>query len=254
MLRYIAASLRAQAAMSLRSPMDAMPLLTIPLIAIVGTAVLASAGRADLRGYALVACVLMTMGQMAFFVAGEVLAADRSQKVFELLLASPAAYRTQLLARMALLTALGSLGMVEGYLLVWLIAGPVQVFHWGVMLATVAATGIAFTLTAQIAAAWMCSGRSTRTVQNIISGPLYLLGGVLVPASYLPPFVQPVSDLLFLSWSADLLRDTLQSGPIDHVLPRLAAILVLGAAAGAIGYVWIGRMIERMRVEGTVSL
>ena len=54
--------------------------------------------------------------------------------------------------------------------------------------------------------------------------------------------------------SADLLRDTLQPGPIDHVLPRLAAILVLGAAAGAIGYAWIGRMIERMRVEGTVSL
>ena len=63
-----------------------------------------------------------------------------------------------------------------------------------------------------------------------------------------------MSDLLFLSWSADLLRDTLQPGPIDNVLPRLAAILVLGGAAGLVGYVWIGRMIERMRIEGTVSL
>lgn len=240
--------------MSMRSPMDAMPLLTIPLTAVISAAVLAAAGRPDLRGYALVACVLMTMGQMAFFVAGEVLAGDRRQKVFELMLASPAAYIGLLVARMALLTAFGCLGLVEGYFLVAWIAGPVDVHHWGVFITTLVVSAVSFTLTALIVGAWMCSGRSTRTVQHIVSGPVYLLGGVLVPASLLPSALQPVSDLLFLSWSADLLRDALQPAPVTHVPARLLIVAALGVAAGLIGYSWIGRMIERLRRDGTVSL
>jgi ABC-2 type transport system permease protein len=248
------AALKAQWAMSLRNPVDAMPLLTIPLTAVISAAVVEAAGRPDLRGYALVACVLMTMGQMAFFVAGEVLAGDRRLKVFELLLASPAAYLALLTARMSLLTAFGSLGLIEGYFLVAWIAGPVEVHHWGVLVATLCVTAASFTLTALVVGAWMCSGRSTRTVQHIVSGPIYLLGGVLVPASLLPSLIQPVSDLLFLSWSADLMRDTLHAAPIEAVPFRLAAVALLGVLGGCIGYVWIGRMIERLRRDGTVSL
>ena len=96
-----------------------------------------------------------------------------------------------------------------------------------------------------------CFGKTTRTYQNAIAGPLYLLGGVLVPVSFLPEFIQPVSRLIF--WSADLLRDTLQPGPIEDVAQRLGAIAALGSVGGAIGAALFGRLLTHLRREGTLG-
>src|SRR6186713_3185476 len=75
---------------------DLLPVLSQPLFTLVSIPIFLHAGRPDLVGYGLVAAVLMTIGQMAFFVASEVMHRERQEQTLELLVASPANYAVNL--------------------------------------------------------------------------------------------------------------------------------------------------------------
>jgi ABC-2 type transport system permease protein len=153
------------------------------------------------------------------------------------------------------LTSVGLIGFVEAWVMVRLIFGiEVKVFHPAVFEATVFLTLFAATGTMLIAASIFCFARTTRTYQNAISGPLYLIGGVLVPVTYLPHWIQPLSKGVFLYWSANLLRDSLQPASPEQVLIRLAVIAALGTAAIIVGAHLLRRMLDHLRREGTLGL
>jgi ABC-2 type transport system permease protein len=105
-----------------------------------------------------------------------------------------------------------------------------------------------------ISAALICFARSTRAFQNGVSYPLFLLSGVLVPVDYLPDWLEPISRVLFLYWSAELLRDAMSPGPPEDVALRLAMLLLLGLAGGVIGAVLIGRMLIYLKRDGRLGL
>jgi ABC-2 type transport system permease protein len=83
--------------------------------------------------------------------------------------------------------------------------------------------------------------------------PFYLLGGVLVPLSFLPFWIRPAGRLIFLSWSADLLRDSLRAGPVDNVALRYAVVLGLGLAGLIAGKVVLKVVLDRVRSQGTLA-
>lgn len=254
LLRIAIASARAQLRMSRRNVEDVMPLLTAPLLTLVSMAVLTAAGRTDLAGYSLVAAVLMAVERMATAEASETLLRDRRGQMFELAVASPSPYLVTLATRIALLCGLGAVGFLEGWLIVKAVFGvAVHVYHPGVLVATLAATIFAAAATSTIFASVFCFGRSPRTYQNALSGPLYLLGGVLVPVSFLPEWIQPLSHLIFLKWSADLLRASMQPTDPANVFGGLAAILLLGSLASWIAIALFRRLVDHHRREGTLG-
>jgi ABC-2 type transport system permease protein len=83
---------------------------------------------------------------------------------------------------------------------------------------------------------------------------MMLLAGVIVPISLLPEWVQPFSRIVFLYWSADLLRDAVAAEPVDNVLPRLAALTGLGVAGTLLGAWMVDRMLDHHKREGTLGL
>jgi ABC-2 type transport system permease protein len=254
-LGLIKAAAKAQLQLARHDPETLMPILTSPLVAIVSTAILVYSGRSDLAGWALVAALLMTLGQMGILVAGEIIANERGDQILEIAVASPAPYSVLLLTRIVMLTSLGVVGFIEGWLIVRLLFGiSVPIFHPLVFAATVFLTIFAASGTMLIAASIFCFARTTRTYQNAISGPLYLIGGVLVPVTYLPDWIQPASKAVFLYWSADLLRDSLQPGHLQQLPLRLAAICGLGIAATALGANLLHRMLNHLRREGRLGL
>src|SRR5688572_24787149 len=97
--RLILSAARAQISMTRRNVEDLFPILTIPLGSFAALAILQNSGRADLAGYALVSAVLMSVGQMAFFIGSEILANEREGQTLELVVASPTPYYIPLLAR-----------------------------------------------------------------------------------------------------------------------------------------------------------
>jgi ABC-2 type transport system permease protein len=65
--------------------------------------------------------------------------------------------------------------------------------------------------------------------------------------------VQPLSRLMFLSWSADLLRDSLSPEPVAQPLPRLVVVAALGLIGYTAGIFLINRFLRHARRHGTLS-
>jgi ABC-2 type transport system permease protein len=253
--RVLKGSIRAQVALSLRSLDDARTLVAYPLFTLVFIAILEFSGRADLASHALVATTLMNVSGMALLVASELVARERNDQTLELVVASPAPFFLILLPRIAMITSLGLIGFVEAWFVVWLVAGvSVTIYHVWLLLLTLVLTILATTGTALITAAFLCFGRSTRTIQNSMVFPLYVLGGVLVPVTFLPDWIEPASRIIFLYWAAELMRDSLTAASPEDVLGRVAALAGLGAVGGAVGAALLTRMLQHLKQEGSLGL
>jgi ABC-2 type transport system permease protein len=95
--------------------------------------------------------------------------------------------------------------------------------------------------------------RNATTFSNSASFPFYVLGGILVPVSVLPHWIQPLSSAVFLSWSADLLRAALRPTPMHDFAFRLGMVAFLGACGLTVG-VWSMRVIlVRVRASGELG-
>jgi len=254
-LRVLLVAARTQLRIARRNIENIYPLLTIPLQSLISLAIIVHSGRPDLARYSLVASLLMTVGQMSFFDASEILAQDRNQQILELAVACPTAYAWPLIARILVLTSLGVGGFAGAWLMARYVFGiHVVIFHPALFVITLVLTVLSGAATALITTAVFCLTRTTRTYQNAISGPLYLLSGALVPVSLLPVFLRPVSRVIYLFWSADLLRESMQPGNPTSIIPRLSAIALLVIAGGAFGSWLLRRMLNNLRREGTLGL
>ena len=95
--------------------------------------------------------------------------------------------------------------------------------------------------------------RNAVTFSNSASYPFYVLGGILVPVSFLPHWIQPVSSVVFLSWSADLMRAALQPSPVHEFAFRLAMVGLLGACGLAVGLYAMRVILTRVRASGELG-
>lgn len=255
MIRIVLGALRAQFTMTRRNMMDVYWILLLPFFSIIFTSIMLHAGRTDLVSYALVAPLLIAIGQMGFYVAAELLTRDQWMQTLELIVATPAPFFLVLASRIALVSSIGLVGFAESWLIARVGFGiEVPFHHPGVLAATLLATSFAATGTALVLASFACLSPNVRTLQNVATYPLYVLGGVMVPTTYLPEWLQPVSKVVFLSWSADLLRDSLQAPDPVNVVFRVGAILAIGLITGVIGAMLLHRMLDYLRAEGRLAV
>lgn len=251
----LVAAARAQLQLTRQNFEDLRPVLTMPLVCLVALAILTSTGRSELAAYGLVAAVLMTIGQMGNFVASEIVFQERNEQILELAVASPSPYFWVLAARVLVLTSFGLVGTLESWLIArWFFGLSLPVHHPMLFVATLLLTCFAAAGTALLTTALFALGTQVRTFQNAINGPLYLLGGVLVPIEYLPDWLRTLSPFVFFTWSAELLRAAFSPALPTAPGTALAAIVGLGLVAGVLGYVCLARMIDRLRRAGTLGL
>jgi ABC-2 type transport system permease protein len=255
LLRVFVGAARMQLQTTRANVEDVVWVVTEPILAVVAVAVLVHAGRADLASHALSASCLMTLGQMGFWVGSDVLSLERTRETLELTVISPAPFPLLLFARILVISALGLFGFAEGWLIVRGLFGLTLTLHHPVLLiATLLATLFAATCTSVLMAALFSLARTARTLQFAMYGPLYLLGGVLVPVSYLPAWLKPLAPFVFLSWSADLMRDVFRAEAPRDVFFRLGMLLTLALAAVSIAGVITTRILDRLRRAGTLSV
>jgi len=227
-----------------------------PLFAIIIFSVLKNSGRLDLAGYALVAPFLLAILQQGIFQAGEVFARDRDGQTLELVVASPAPYYVVLASRVTVVMMVTIPAFAVSWIIGWLVFGvSVTLHHPALLLAALIATLFAASGTAVATTAIFCYGRSSRTLQATVAyWPIMLLAGVLVPVSYLPDSVEPLSRVVFLYWSANLLRDALLPAEPADVLLRLGALVLLGVIGAVLGAYLVNRMLDHHKREGTLGL
>lgn len=229
-------------------------ILANPFFAVILLGIVRAAGRNDLTAYAVVAPVLITLWGMALEISGDIVDSDRGAGILENVVATPVGFPTVVFGRVLAVTLLSVVAVVE----TWAVArfgfqADITIHHPAVLVATLVVTGLAMAGTAVVMAGLFVLARTARTFQNTMNYPVYLLAGVIVPLSYLPEWVRPLGRVLFLSWSADLLRDALSPRPVLDLLPRLAVILGLGAAGLALGRATLHVVLRRVRGLGTLS-
>ncbi|MBB5801680.1 ABC-2 type transport system permease protein [Saccharothrix ecbatanensis] len=231
------------------SALVATPLFTLALVAI-----MVHSGRADLAPYAVVGATVIAVWQMAINESGDIIDADRGQGTLEALISTPAPLSLVVLGRTTTITVISLLSLVESVVVARLTFGVVvDVHHVGLFAATLALTAVAMAMTASALAGVFVLSRSARTFQNALSYPFYLLSGAVVPAPLLPEWLQPITKVIFLSWSTDLIRDCLRPGAVPNAPARLAVVAGLGLAAMVVGVWVLRRILQRVRTTGAVS-
>ena len=240
----------------IRSQPDAlMPLFLAPLFAIIFMTIVRQSGRDDLQPDALLAPVLMTLLWVALQHAGTMMAGDRWQALLEPMVAAPTSVATFLFGRIMALMGFALLSFLEVWAVGRLVFGVSFPFeHPFELFVTLGLTALMTAGLAVAFAALLVMTRNAYTFTNSASFPLYVLGAVFVPVTFLPDWIQPLSSVFFVSWSSDLLRATLHEEPVEDFWPRLGMILFLGTVTFVIGRVILHFVLRRMRANGELSL
>jgi ABC-2 type transport system permease protein len=253
-MRALAAAFGMQLRSFRTDPQRLLVLVTMPMVTVALLSIVRDAARPGLDGYAVLAPAVMGLFQMALNEAGEVIDQERWAGTLELTFAAPTAFLVLVAGRIAAVILVGLVAFAESWLVGVLGFGAVvRVAHPGVFVLAMAATVLATIGAAAVMAGTFVLARSTRTYQNSISYPIYILGGVMVPVAALPGWLHPAARAVYLSWSTDLLREALDSGPVTGLGPHLAVIVGLGVAFLAAGGIVVSRFVHRVRVRGTVT-
>jgi ABC-2 type transport system permease protein len=254
-MRGFRAGLLAQFTTLAHSPNCLLTLATMPISTVTLVAVVRHSGRDDLIGNALLAPVLMAQWALALLVAGELVENERWQGTLELIVASPTSFAVLLAGRVAAVSALGGVAFAE----VWAVAVlgfrlPVTVGHPGLFLLSSAATMLAVAGWATVLAAALVLTRAAHVLRNSLTFPVYLAGGVLVPVSFLPGPIPGLSRAVFLSWCADLLRDSYDPSPVAGAPGRFAVIFGFAIVGFVLGNGLLRRSITSLRRTGRLGL
>jgi ABC-2 type transport system permease protein len=96
--------------------------------------------------------------------------------------------------------------------------------------------------------------RNLHVFQNSMSYPVYILGGVVVPLTTLPGWLQPVSKVVYLSWCADLLRSAMSASSPRDVALDITMALGLGAIALATAIALTNHILGILRRNASAGL
>jgi ABC-2 type transport system permease protein len=238
-----------------RSLDDLQAFLLTPLFTLLLGGIVVSTGRRDLLPEAALGAALIGMWMLCSQMGGNIIAAERADGTFEALASTPAPLRLVVAGRVTVVAAVMLLALPEAWLAALaLFQTPVAVPHPALFAAAAVMTLAGLHATATLFAALFVLARNAVIFQNALAYPVYLLGGLLVPVSVLPGWIQPAARVIFLSWGSDLLRASLRSGPVAGAGTGLLGLTVTVAVTGAIGQAMVGVMLRRSRVSGTMSL
>lgn len=254
MTRVYAAGWRMQLQGMRGNPDWFLTLFLAPLQTVVFVTIFQHAGRGDLTAYGVLAPALIALWGLSLQTSGELITAERENGSLEGLLAATGRFDLMMLGRISAVTALSLVAFVECWLTGWLLTGQLlPLAHPLVFAAAVLVSAWAMTGWAGVMASVFVLARSARTFQNSLSYPFYVLGGVLVPVALLPEWLQPLTRVVFLSWSSDLLRDSLTPGPVDSPVLPLVVVAVLGLAGYALSHHLLRRALARVRTTGSLA-
>ncbi|MEU9019675.1 ABC transporter permease [Actinomadura sp. NPDC048394] len=252
-LRVVWHAARLQVALSRRSPEHALVLLIAPMQTTTMLALTLAAHREDVVANAVLAPGLIGLWVASLDYAGRIVTEDRWAGRFPALIAAPVMFGLVVMGRVATVVLVGTAAFAES----WLVAAVgfgrrLTVAAPGTFAIAVAATCLATVGTATLLSAVFVVSRARDVLQNSLGYPFYILGGILVPVAALPDWLHPFSRVVFLSWSADLLRGAVHGD--TRGWPRaVLAIVALSAAAMAAGLWLTQRYVDRTRREGTVE-
>lgn len=253
-LRLFAASAVLEVRLLRSRPFELLTLLLVPIQTVGFVAIFRHASRPDLDVYGVVAPGLIALWQMALIISGEVIARERDNRSLESLSAAPGRLATVLIGRVSVVTGISLIGLVLSTLTGWVMFGIAPVVRAPLPLVVAVLCTAAATLgTAVLFSVFFVNSRSPRIFQNAMTYPFYVLGGVLVPIAVYPDWFRPLSRVVFLSWSADLVRDSINQPAVAGWVWRCAVVFGEGLVAYLIARRLLVLTLRNARREGKLG-
>ncbi|WP_327253272.1 ABC transporter permease [Streptomyces sp. NBC_01244] len=245
---------RAQGVIIARSPGMLATLAVIPLYSLVFFHFLQRHHREDLATTVALTSFVMSLWAHSVFVASGVVDDDRSDGTLELSLLNPGRYLTSLIVRIATTTVLALAALAEVVLIGRSVfAMDVTLHNPGLAVLVVVLLAAGCTSSALLVSGLMIMVRGARTLQNSLTYPFYLLGGLILPASQLPFPFRDLAKVFFLSWGTGLLRSAAAGGPVTQLPERLGMLCALILLQGLLGVLVLRRVLTSIR-SGRVIL
>lgn len=230
-------------------------LITAPFFALVFMSIMEYSGRTDLNSHAVIAPMLITLWTAALSFSGEMISEDRENGRLESLVAAPMSFAMLVFGRLCACMLLALPSFLMSYLAAGSVFGYWLPFERPLLFASaLVLTAMATAATATALSAVFVIAPGARIVQNTLSFPVYLLGGVLVPVSQYPGWLEGLTRIVYLSWGADLLRAATTPGAaLKNAAWYMVMLCLLGAMAFVFGRLFIGRFLQRARALGALA-
>jgi ABC-2 type transport system permease protein len=202
--------------------------------------------------YGAIGAGMVGMWTTALIGSGQAITRQRFDGVLELLVAAPPPFVLVLAPITVASAAVGTYSLGMTLLCGRLLFGvPVHIAHVGLLAPAVAATVLGLGALGLVMASVFVLYRHANAVTNLLHYPVYLVGGMLVPATLLPAWTHPLAWLLPVTWGADAIRAAVLGGA---ALPALAACLGLTVCYLALGALLVRRFEMLARQRATLAL
>ncbi|MGW8994159.1 ABC transporter permease [Streptomyces zhihengii] len=230
-------------------------LITAPFFTLVFMSIMEYSGRTELNAHAVIAPMLITLWTAALSFSGEMISDDRENGRLEALAAAPMSFSALVFGRLCACMLLALPSFLMSYLVAGAVFGYWLPFARPLLFASaLVLTAMATAATATALSAVLVIAPGARIVQNSLSFPVYLLGGVLIPVSQYPDWLEALTRIVYLSWGSDLLRAaTAPHGGVESTALHTVMLCALGAAAFLSGRVFIARFLRQARALGALT-
>jgi len=244
-------SARVQLATQWAHPMSIMLGIVQPAVMLLIAGSAARSGGTDLGRFA-VASGLSTLWGASIWTAGGILRREIEYGTLPRLVCSPWSTRLLLTAKSLAAGAFQalSIGLTTAVVLVGL-GHPLTVrAPFAFALVALAAIASAAALGLLLSSLFVLTRAAVR-ISEVLSYPVFLLGGMLIPLDYLPGWLRWPSALVSLGWARAGLERAL-AGRLDA--RALAMVLLLTLCYAALGWAVFSRVLDRARRKGTLEL
>jgi ABC-2 type transport system permease protein len=238
-----------------RSPAYLLVLIVPPFLSTIFLSDARYYSHARVTAAPVLAPALIGLWTVAVVVAQMVVTFDRGSYTLEIITAAPAAFINVVTGRVLTVVLFALVSVLEALAVARFGFGvTVTIQHPVIFVLALLATAVASAGTTTILMGAFLASRSAQRYANTLGYPFYILAGLIVPVTFLPAWVRPIGDVVYLRWSAPLLYATVSRGAIPHPGGSLLLIMALGCAGYAIGALLIRMVINRLRASGRIGL
>jgi ABC-2 type transport system permease protein len=202
--------------------------------------------------YASLGAAVMGMWSATSTTAGSAMQRERWYGTLELLVGTPTHFALVLLPVTIAMATIGIYSLFATLLWGWLLFGiDVTVVHPLQFALSVPVTVLSFGALGFLFAVCFVRFRAAWALGNMFEYPIWLVCGFLVPLTFFPGWVRPISWVLAPTWGMNAIRESSLGGsPLDD----LAMCLLLGTAYVALGILVTDRALKAARERAALSL
>jgi len=202
--------------------------------------------------YASLGAAVMGMWSATSTTAGSAMQRERWYGTLELLVGTPVHFALVLLPVTIAMATIGIYSLFATLLWGWLLFGiDVTIVHPLQFALSVPVTVLSFGALGFLFAVCFVRFRAAWALGNMFEYPVWLVCGFLVPLTFFPDWVKPISWVLAPTWGMNAIRESSLGGqPLDDML----MCLLLGAIYVTAGILVTNRALRAARERSSLSL